>query len=154
MNRNNEGISAVPACGYTDGSMPGCAPLANVYVPFQQEGVTQYDADCALIKGTLFPGLNLPFMGMENTEKKNGSQKNLLQALHFAVTELGLYLDTHPDDSEAVEVFNQYAEQYQDALQQYQQSGGVLTQMESAMSGQYAWVKDPWPWELAANKEG
>ena len=154
MNRNNEGISAVPACGVTDGNLPTCAPLANAYVPYQQEAVSQYDAVCALAKGTLFPGLNLPFMGMENKGEKNASGLDLLRALSFAITELGLYLDTHENDREALEIFNQYAEQYQELLQQYEQNGGTLTQMESGMSGKYRWLSEPWPWDYEQSREG
>ena len=36
-----------------------------------------------------------------------------LQALGFAVQELGLYLDTHGDDTEAAELFRQYTEMYE-----------------------------------------
>ena len=32
-------------------------------------------------------------------------------------------------------------------MQQYQQSGCSLTQMQAAMSGRYEWLRDPWPWD-------
>ena len=50
------------------GVLPELAPLANPYVPFQQENPKQYTAKRGLIRGTLFPGLDLPFMGMVNTK--------------------------------------------------------------------------------------
>lgn len=55
-----------------------------------------------------------------------------LQAANFAITELGLYLDTHADDEEAVQLFNQYVEQYEMLRQQAEDSGMALTQMEAA----------------------
>ena len=138
----------LPACGNKDGVLPSCAPLANPYVPFQQEGFDYYQAGCSLIRGTMFPGLDLPYENQENVEEKSGTALHDLQALHFAITELGLYLDTHSSDTEAVELFNEYVEMYQQAMQQYEQNGGVLTQMESAQSDMYEWLRDPWPWDI------
>ena len=39
-----------------------------------------------------------------------------LMALDFAIDELGLYLDTHPNDSEALELFNSYIKLAQQGL--------------------------------------
>ena len=46
------------------GYLPQNAPLANPYVPFQDNNPKQYTAKKGLIRGTLFPGLDLPFMGL------------------------------------------------------------------------------------------
>ncbi len=139
-------------CADADGQLPSCAPLANPYVPFQQGGSKQYQTPKALVRGTIFPGLDLPFMGKVNETEKNGTALVQIQELGFALRELGLYLDTHQSDTEATALFNQYAERYEEAMQQYQQSGAALTQLESAQSGTYTWLNDPWPWEY--RKEG
>ena len=138
----------IPACGDKDGALPACAPLANPYVPFQNTAPEMYGSKCALIRGTLFPGLDLPYLGMANTKEKSGTALHELQALDFAVAELGLYLDTHADDTEAAELFNEYVESYQMAMQQYQQNDRALTQKDAAQSGRYAWLEGPWPWEI------
>lgn len=134
-------------CADADGKLMSCAPLAYPYIPMQQEGSEQYQADVGLIRGTIFPGLDLPLGGVANTQVKDGTLLSQLQALGFAINELGLYLDTHRTDDEATALYNQYAERYEDALQQYQQSGGSLTQLQSAQSGSYQWLDDPWPWD-------
>lgn len=141
------------ACTEMQGRLPGCAPLANPYVPFQQEGTQTYQAAKGMVRGTLFPGLDLPFMGMVNQTEKNATPLHQLQTLNFAITELGLYLDTHSEDMEATELFNQYVERFTDALQQYERQFGSMTQMGAALGGTYDWLKDPWPWEITANKE-
>ena len=146
------GLSAVSGCKDGSGILPGCAPLASPYVPFQPQAPDRYQANLALIRGTLYPGLDLPLLGMVNTQEKSGTALHRLQALHFALSELGLYLDTHVEDTEAAELYNQYAEQYQDCLQQYQKDGGVLAQMDAAQSGRWQWLNDPWPWD--AETEG
>lgn len=141
-------------CGEGCGTLPAKAPLANPYVPFQEENAQTYQSAAGLVRGTLFPGLDLPFMNMSNTSELSNTMLHQLQALHFAVSELGLYLDTHPTDQDALDLFNQYAELYEDALQKYEQEKGPLMQMRAGSSGLYQWVKGPWPWEYHANKEG
>ena len=47
-------------CSDAQGTLPACAPLANPYVPFQNDNPERYAAGRALMKGTLFPGLDLP----------------------------------------------------------------------------------------------
>lgn len=84
------------------GSLPASAPLANAFVPFQEVNAPRYEARKGLIKGTLYPGLELPFMGMVNQKEKQVTPTTELQALGFAVQELALYLDTHRDDKEAL----------------------------------------------------
>lgn len=135
------------------GTLPSCAPLANPYVPFQQNNPETYSASRGMIRGTMHPGLDLPFRGMVNEKEKNDSALHQLQAFYFAIVDLGLYLDTHSSDKDAVALFNQYVEQYTDALQRFERQRGSLNQMDAAMSGSYDWLKDPWPWEYDHNKE-
>lgn len=139
-------------CADADGRLPSCAPLANPYVPFQQTGAERYKASCALIRGTLFPGLDLPYGGQENTQEKLPTASVELQQLGFAIQELALYLDTHQSDDEAAQLFNQYVESYQMAIEQYQQASGPLTLMDAASGGTYDWLAGPWPWEYGKER--
>lgn len=152
MNMTNH--SPTQNCADAQGVLPTCAPLANPYVPFQQENAQTYQAGMGMVRGTMYPGLDLPFMGMVNQKEKSNTPLHRLQALNFAISELGLYLDTHSDDQDATDLFNQYVEQYADALQQYEQTHGSTTQMGAALTGRYEWLENPWPWDYDANKEG
>ena len=96
----------------SDGRLPASAPLANPYVPFQIENPPKYEKNTALIRGTLFPGLELPFMGMVNKNELPVTPLTELQALGFAIQELALYLDTHRDDPEALELYRGYQKLY------------------------------------------
>lgn len=142
------------SCSEEAGILPGCAPLANPYVPYQQENAKTYQADTGLVRGTMYPGLELPFMGMFNKKDLPKSELHQLQAIHFAIHELGLYLDTHKSDQEALELFNQYVEQYEIALQRMEERNGPRYMMSAGMSGSYRWTEGPWPWDYNANKEG
>lgn len=141
-------------CPSGSGDLPNCAPLANPYVPFQQENAQTYQAGTGIVRGTLYPGLDLPFMNLVNKQELSPSGLHQLQAYQFAIQELGLYLDTHKEDQEALELFNQYVERYEAALQRYEDERGPLYQMGAGMDGTYRWTEGPWPWDYNANKEG
>lgn len=136
------------------GELPALAPLANPYVPFQFENPERYTAGKGLIRGTLFPGLDLPYLGMVNNTEKGDEGLAELQALGFAINELALYLDTHEEDTEAAELYQSYVELYEKGLDRYQKTHGPLRRMDAVRNGRYVWAKGPWPWEYAANEEG
>ena len=139
------------ACTDAQGRLPACAPLANPYVPFQQNGPQTYPAKKGVIRGTLFPGLDLPFMGKRNEQELPDTPLHELQALGFALAELGEYLDTHADDCEALELFRSYAALYEKGAAEYEKICGPLTQRVVSESCDYDWLRDPWPWDLGAN---
>lgn len=135
-----------------EGRLPGLAPLANPYVPFQLENPPKYEKNKAFVRGTLFPGLDLPFMGMVNKDDMPITPLSELQTLAFAIQELALYLDTHRDDKEAIELYQQYQRLYNEGMQKYEQMYGPLNHL-SPTKGEYKWLNDPWPWEYSRNKE-
>lgn len=139
---------------WRNGRLPAAAPLANPYVPFQEEGSPKYEARMGLVRGTLYPGLDLPFMGMVNKNEKPVTPMTELQALGFAVQELALYLDTHRDDREALALYRRYQQLYDHCQSEFEKNGGPLNHMQSSDEGSYAWLDDPWPWEYGRNKEG
>ena len=71
----------------------------------------------------------------------------------FAIQELVLYLDTHRDDEEALELYQQMQKMYNEGTRIYEEKYGPLTHMFPA-NGPYKWLDDPWPWEYGENKEG
>ena len=93
-------------------------------------------------------------MGMVNNKEKNKTLKHQIQSLAFAMTELGLYLDTHKSDKEALTLFNSYKELYDELMAEFENKYGPLTQAEAGRDGVYSWTDNPWPWDLAANEEG
>lgn len=136
-----------------EGRLPAMAPLANPYVPFQLESPPRYEARKGLIRGTMFPGLDLPFQGMVNKNEKPVTTLTELQALGFAVQDLALYLDTHRDDQEALELYRSYQKMYEKCAMEYRQKHGPLTHKTPSEAESYDWLDDPWPWEYCKNKE-
>ena len=137
---------------YGEGRLPSMAPLANPYVPFQVENPPRYEPRKALGRGTLFPGLDLPFLGMVNKNEKPVTPLTELQTMAFMIQELALYLDTHREDNEALEVYRNYQRLYEQGREVYEKECGPMNHM-SVTDGAYKWLDDPWPWEYAKNRE-
>lgn len=138
---------SVSCCG-GNGKLPGnCAPLAFPYVPMQECVNEAYDQQAGLDNGTLFPGLNLPF---HTAMKRQGTLINTplteLMALDFAIQELALYLDTHKDDQEALDMLQTYLQLAKEGRQKYEKRYGPLT-INQVSSKSYNWSSNPWPWD-------
>ena len=135
---------------YREGRLPAMAPLANPYVPFQLDNSPRYEAGKGIIRGTLYPGLDLPFMGEVNNRPLPDTPIANLQMLGFAIQELALYLDTHRDDREALTQYRAYQQMYRKLSEAHAMT---LNHMSPGKGDDYNWLDDPWPWEYAANKE-
>ena len=134
-----------------EGMLPASAPLANPYVPFQRENPPRYEAKKGMVRGTLFPGLDLPCMGMVNNRELPVTPLSELQVLAFALQELALYLDTHRDDKDALELYRSYQQIYHKGMMEYTEKNRPLTHGAPSQSQEYDWLSDPWPWEYGKN---
>ena len=150
MNSNNGGTAS--NCPDRCGTMPAFAPLAVPYVPFQQDAPQKYSQSDALSNGTLFPGLNLPFHLKVDGSTLPATPLAELQALEFVVLELGIYLDTHPEDEEAFQLYRQYVAMERSAKAAYEDANGPLLKDSTANYESYRWLRDPWPWNFQQNE--
>ena len=139
--------SVRPTCPEGQGALPNCGPFAVPFVVEQGADPKKYDTTKALETGTLFPDLNLPFHLKVNAAKVADTPSNQLRALAFVIQELGLYLDTHPDDSEAFALFQSYVALEQRARETFLEKVGPLTMTDSARASRYTWSDGPWPWQ-------
>ena len=141
-------------CDYKSGRLPSCAPLAAAFVPFQQENPPKYSALDALTHGTLFPGLDLPFMNVANRSNPYaGTPLGEVMALDFVCHELKLYLDTHKDDKDAFEMLKSVIKLSGEAHRRYETQYGPLTASDLERADSFTWVSDPWPWEYSERRK-
>ena len=133
-------------CDHRSGALPSCAPLARSYVPMQGSSTPHYDAADALKRGTLFPGLDLPFMNMVNMEDVSGTPLGEVMALCFVSHELQLYLDTHPNDADAFALMKSVMGLTEEAKRRYVAKYGPLRPDDLQCSEMFDWLEDPWPW--------
>lgn len=86
--------------------------------------------------------------------QKAPTRQQMLQwvdMVSFAVTEVNLYLDTHPDDPAALSYFQEYSRLRNQALEDFASMFGPLTVDTASGSRQkWEWVNRPWPWEGGA----
>lgn len=137
---------------YRLGSLPTPAPLAAAYVPMQESVEPHYTAMEALSRGTLFPGLDLPFMNVVNPDLEQ-TPMNELMSIDFVADELELYLDTHSDDREAFEMYQTVLALQQEARERFVRRCGPIQQTDQLGMESYAWLGAPWPWEYAKRGE-
>jgi len=150
---NQQSAGQAASCGTGKGSLPGrCASLAFPYIPVQDQNPVRYSRLEALQTGTLFPGLDLPFKAAIQARTKMANTALVeLMALDFAIDELGLYLVTHANDKEVLQLYWSYIKLAQEGREKYQKLYGPLLQTDLTPEDGYAWLKDPWPWEVGGN---
>ena len=68
-----------------------------------------------------------------------------IRCLKFAITDLGEYLNTHPDDQKALCLHREYSQQLRDLSDKYQRIYGPLSIYFPCNS--WRWLEEPWPWE-------
>ena len=85
---------------------------------------------------------------MMNTEGRTidcCEKEEMLQQIRccdFAITELALYLDTHPQDDKALCMHRKYCKQAKDLKDKYQKVYGPLT--INYPCNKWRWLEEPW----------
>lgn len=143
--------------------------LARAHITIQQFR-ERWDPEKGLYRGTIFPELYRPYKvgnEEEGNEKPWGKYKsgkdrgNMSQsetrkemlieimALEFTAVEFNLYLDTHPRDERALEVYNETVEELNELKKAYEEAYGPLTNFGTTTSEYpWRWVEEPWPWQI------
>ena len=86
----------------------------------------------------------------QDMQQKRMNQKELyewIMMLGFCAVDMMLYLDTHPDDEEALNYFNQCNTLYNAAKQSYQEQFGLLNAFSEQERFSWDWNTAPMPWE-------
>lgn len=65
----------------------------------------------------------------------------------FALTELNLYLDTHPNCRRALALFDKYRSIKTAAENEYVNKFGPIKAQQNQNMESWSWIEDPWPWE-------
>ena len=73
---------------------------------------------------------------------------NRVRICRFVLQEIALFLDTNPDNQEALDCYKKYLEMEKAATEMYVKKYGPLRQTDFAGGNRWTWVDGPWPWEL------
>lgn len=65
----------------------------------------------------------------------------------FVLNELILFLDTHPNDCEALDMYRDIQAKCEQAKARYEEHFGALCSSKVKAKDQWTWLAGPWPWE-------
>lgn len=83
---------------------------------------------------------------INNVDLELGSKMlDEIRELDFAITDLGLYLDTHSEDEKALCLFKKYCRECRELNDKYQKVYGPLSIYYPC--NKWRWLEEPWPWE-------
>jgi spore coat protein JB len=108
------------------------------------------DSKEGFLRGNMFRSEYIPYKDM-NCKKLNPTcpRQVLLykiMELDFAINDLNLYLDLHPEDEMVYEKFKKYIEISMKLKDDYANNYGPLT-LDETNKETYNWINNPWPWE-------
>lgn len=83
--------------------------------------------------------------GNDGFDQNREEMLERIKCLNFAITELNLYLDTHPEDEKALCLHRKYCKEYRELTDKYQKVYGPLTVQFPC--NKWRWLEGPWPWE-------
>lgn len=102
------------------------------------------------IKGNIEKNTYKPYKNYSpaSISVSNDRDKLLLeiQMYGFYLTDLGLYLDTHPTDKEALRLFNETREKYYKRVADFDKMYYSLNSFHSNKNDTYEWLEGKFPW--------
>jgi len=103
-------------------------------------------------RGNMFGNLYDPYKNYKPAELKANSEREdmlmQLQELKFAMIDLGLYLDLHDNDRNAINLFNDYQKKEKELCKMFENKYGPLTFDSMEYKNTWTWDNGPWPWEV------
>lgn len=79
----------------------------------------------------------------ENMTREEMAMK--IKEYQFAITDIALFLDTHPEDEKALCLHRNYCKKAKELKDMYQKMYGPLT--INYPCKKWRWLEQPWPWE-------
>ena len=77
-------------------------------------------------------------------------KENMMQTVRetgFALLDISLFLDTHPNDEKAMDYYTKYQQMNKEARREYEKNFGPLTLSSVDTCNGWTWTQEPWPWE-------
>ncbi len=98
-----------------------------------------------MFKNEYVPYKNLTYINIRPKSDREAKLFNVMQ-YSFAINDLNLYLDLHPDDKEVMDLFEQLVKEEKEAKKEYMESYGPLT-VNKTKGDKFTWIDSPWPWD-------
>ena len=83
----------------------------------------------------------------------NMMMRRRISAYDFTIWELGIYLDTHPQDTRALNRRKQaQAERARLVAEYTSQFGEYITNSNDVTGDRWSWIDNPWPWDYVSDE--
>ena len=109
-----------------------------------------YSENEGFIKGNIQKNIYMPYNNYNPvmSSAKNDKERMMLeiQKYGFYLIDLGLYLDLHPNDKEALKTFNENRNKYYRLINEFNKSYYPLMFMDSNSGESYRWIEGSFPW--------
>ena len=102
------------------------------------------------LRGNMFKNEYKPYKSLTYVDIRPQSDReaklfNVMQ-FSFAINDLNLYLDLHPDDTRVVRLFEELVKEEKQAKKEYMEKYGPLT-VTKVKGDKFDWIESPWPWD-------
>lgn len=101
-------------------------------------------------KGNMFKNIYSKYKNHVYKLKVNNVRDELLYKIQmycFAVKDLNLYLDVHPNDKEMLNKFNEYNMALSKLKSEYNKKYSPLLLNDMDNTNTFDWISNPWPWD-------
>ncbi len=102
------------------------------------------------LRGNMFKNEYKPYKNLTyiDIKPKNDREAKLFNVMSFsfAINDMNLYLDTHPDDTSALYFLEELIKEEHKAKEEYMKTYGPLT-VNKTKGDKFTWLDSPWPWE-------
>ena len=109
-----------------------------------------YSSKEGFLRGNMWVDEYAPYKGMSYVNLTPTCEREALlykiMELDFAVNDLNLYLDLHPEDYEIYDKFKKYVQECINLKDEYAKKYGPLS-LEETTGAKYNWLNNPWPWD-------
>ncbi len=111
------------------------------------------DSYTGFIRGNLFANLYKPYTNLEPFDLRPNNEKeallNKIREYDFARSELRLFLDNFPEDTDKIKLYNDYSKLYNQYVREYEKRyAPISVESETLNSYPWKWLASPWPWEV------
>ena len=102
------------------------------------------------LRGNMFKDEYEPYKNLTyfKLNPSNDKERLLYQvmAYSFAIYDLNLYLDLHPDNKGMLDLFKKYVKEEKELCNEYVNKYGPL-EVNEVKGQKFDWINSPWPWE-------
>ena len=107
-------------------------------------------SELGYLRGNMFLKEYVPYKNYQvrKIEAKTNEEALLLKLsqMEFALNDLSLYLDLHPNDMAVFNKFREYTNEYKRYLNEFEKTYRPVC-LSSINKDSYEYYKNPWPWD-------